>query len=72
LTTVPTVPPLAAGAPGPWFKNTITPGNFTISKLPFFIAVPPMATKIFLLASMSFEFRCTWPIVTPSGLGGSV
>src|SRR3954454_21262333 len=31
--------------------------------------VPPMPTKIFLLASMSFELRCQCPMVTPASLG---
>jgi hypothetical protein len=39
--------------------------------LPALIAVPPIATKIFLLASMSREFRCRWPLVTPAALTGN-
>src|SRR5882724_5112693 len=71
LTTVPTVPPVGAGAP--WFrcKYTATPGNFTTSKLPALIAVPPMATKIFLLASTSRVLRCQCPMVTPASFGGN-
>src|SRR5712671_6834311 len=41
-----------------------------MSKLPFLTAVPPMATKIFLLASISREFMCQCPMVTPASLGG--
>src|SRR5258705_4033257 len=48
----------------------MTPGNRTMSKLPFLTAVPPIATKIFLLASMSREFICQCPMVTPISLGG--
>src|SRR6266576_1848433 len=48
----------------------MTPGNFTMLKLPFLTATPPMATKIFLLASMSRELRCQCPMVTPCALGG--
>src|SRR2546425_3421115 len=71
LTTVPTVPPVGAGAP--WFrcKYTATPGNFTTSKLPDLMAVPPIATKIFLLASMSRVLRCQCPMVTPASFGGN-
>src|SRR5689334_3932258 len=50
---------------------TSTPGNLTISKLPALIGVPPIATKIFLFASMSREFRCQWPLVTPAALTGN-
>src|SRR5258707_6697626 len=42
-----------------------------MSKLPFLTAVPPIATKIFLLASMSREFICQCPMVTPASLGGN-
>src|SRR5712671_3057412 len=42
-----------------------------MSKLPFLTAMPPIATKIFLLASMSREFICQCPIVTPISLGGN-
>src|SRR2546427_1105707 len=71
LTTVPTVPPVGAGAP--WFrcKYTATPGNFTTSKLPDLMAVPPIATKIFLLASTSRVLRCQCPMVTPASFGGN-
>src|SRR5258706_430017 len=41
-------------------------------KLPFLTATPPMATKIFLLASMSRELRCQCPIVAPAAWGGKV
>src|SRR6266567_5169442 len=41
-----------------------------MSKLPFLTAVPPRATKIFLLASISREFMCQCPMVTPASLGG--
>src|SRR5262245_31067177 len=35
------------------------------------MAVPPIATKIFLFASISREFRCQWPLVTPAALTGN-
>src|SRR5262245_58932209 len=35
------------------------------------MAVPPIATKIFLFASMSREFRCQCPLVTPAALTGN-
>jgi hypothetical protein len=33
--------------------------------------LPPMARKIFLLASTSFEARCQCPMVTPTVLNGA-
>src|SRR6266850_1915279 len=71
LTTVPTVPPVGGAAP--WFrcKYTATPGNFTTSKFPALIAVPPIATKIFLFASTSRVLRCQCPMVTPASFGGN-
>ena len=70
FTTVPTVPPVFGGVPGAWCRNTATPGKRTISNAPGLIAVPPMATRIFLFASTSRELRCQWPMVTPTSLGG--
>jgi hypothetical protein len=35
------------------------------------MAVPPIATKIFLFASMSREFICQCPLVTPAALTGN-
>ena len=33
--------------------------------------VPPIATKIFLLAVTSCETRCQWPMLTPASLNGA-
>src|SRR4030095_9052328 len=71
FTTLPTLPPVAGAAPAFWFRYTSTPGNLTISKLPALIGVPPIATKIFLFASMSREFKCQCPLVTPAALTGN-
>ena len=70
LTTEPIVPPFAGGAGCRRCRLMRTPGNRTNSKSPGFIAVPPIATKIFLLASISLELRCQWPMVTPASLNG--
>jgi len=70
LTTEPIVPPFAGGAGCRRCRLMRTPGNRTNSKSPGFIAVPPIATKIFLLASISLELRCQWPMVTPDSLNG--
>src|ERR1700677_3054455 len=71
FTTDPTVPPVAGGEPARMCKYTRTPGNLTTSKSPRLTDVPPMATKIFLLASTSRELRCRWPIVTPASFAGN-
>src|SRR5688572_5698184 len=46
-----------------------TPGKITASA--FVTGVPPMATKIFLLAWTSREAMCQCPIVTPASLKGN-
>src|SRR5262245_41532828 len=48
---------------------TTTPGNVTRCSGPPSAAVPPIPTKIFLLASILAELRCQWPMVTPASLG---
>ena len=68
FTTDPSVPPVE-GAGSRRCSITMTPGNRTSSKNPALTAVPPIATKIFLLASTSRELRCQWPMVTPFSLG---
>jgi hypothetical protein len=74
MITVPSVGPLDGGAPPGRFRITTTPGNLTYCNgAPCMLAaVPPMPTKIFLLASMSAELRCKCPMVTPASFGGMV
>ena len=70
LTTDPTVPPVGGASPGRSCRYHDTPGNITLLKSPVIPGVlPPMPTKIFLLASTSFELRCQCPMVTPASLG---
>jgi hypothetical protein len=40
-------------------------------KSPGLTTVPPMAARIFALASTSRELRCQCPMVTPTSFGGA-
>src|SRR6267378_4604249 len=66
FTTDPTVPPVAACSR----KTTSTPGNRTRALSPW-TSVPPIAKKIFLVASMLRVLRCQCPMVTPASFGGN-
>src|SRR5262245_57226966 len=68
--TDPTEPPFPGGS-SPKFRLTLAPGNLTPSAVPRVTGVPPIATKIFLLAATSCDTRCQWPMVTPASLNGA-
>src|ERR1700682_4979222 len=68
--TDPTEPPFPGGS-SPKFRLTLAPGNLTPSAVPRVTGVPPIATKIFLLAATSCETRCQWPMATPASLNGA-
>src|SRR5262245_49732473 len=70
LITDPTEPPFPGGS-SPKFRLTLAPGNLTPSAVPRVTGVPPIATKIFLLAATSCDTRCQWPMVTPASLNGA-
>src|ERR1700730_10745430 len=70
LITDPTEPPFPGGS-SPKFRLTLAPENLTPSAVPRVTPVPPIATKIFLLAATSCETRCQWPMVTPASLNGA-
>src|SRR5215510_15315944 len=70
LITDPTEPPFPGGS-SPKFRLTLAPGNLTPSAVPRVTGVPPIATKIFLLAATSCDTRCQCPMVTPASLNGA-
>src|ERR1700676_4596386 len=70
LITDPTEPPFPGGS-SPKFRLTLAPANLTPSAVPRVTGVPPIATKIFLLAATSCDTRCQWPMVTPASLNGA-
>src|SRR5215813_9355087 len=64
FTTDPTVPPVGVCSR----KMTSTPGNRTRALSPW-TSAPPIAKKIFLVASMLRVLRCQCPMVTPASFG---
>src|SRR5258708_15304309 len=63
----PAEPPFPGGS-SPKFRLTVARGNLARSAVPRVTGVPPIATKIFLLAATSCDTRCQWPMVTPASL----